>query len=104
MDKKRGLYCIQYLNSQNLQKDYCIQASHNTNMHAHLSYGLVNSPEGRLFAVMVNPSVSMKYVDAVFFSRRTITAVDTMIWTIIPPAWKLEQALWESRCTNKERL
>lgn len=66
-------------------------------MHAHLSYGLVNSPEGRLFAVMVNPSVSMQYVDAVFFSRCTITAVDTMIWTIIPPARKLQQALWEWR-------
>lgn len=37
-------------------------------MCAHLLYGLVYSPEGRLFVVVVNPSVSMQYVDAVLFS------------------------------------
>lgn len=35
---------------------------------AHLSDGLVDSSESRLFVVVVNPSVSMQYVDAIVFS------------------------------------
>lgn len=39
----------------------------NTESIAHLLYGLIHSSKGRLFVVVVNPSVSMQYVDAVLF-------------------------------------
>lgn len=71
----------------------------NTPRNTHLLYGLVNSPEGRLFVIVVNPSVPMQDVDALFLSWRTIAAIDTMIWTIIPLAGKLQQALWGQRKT-----
>lgn len=79
-------------------------ANTNTLRHAHLSYGFIDGSEGRLFVVVVNPSVSMQYVNAIFFSGGTVAAVDTMIWTIIPLTRKLQQALWGWRCTKINNL
>lgn len=61
-----------------------------TPKNTHLSYGLINSPEGRLFAVVVNPSVPVQYVDALFFGRLAITAIDAMVWAIVPLARELQ--------------
>lgn len=58
--------------------------------NTHLSYGLINGPEGRLFAVVVNPSVPVQDVDALFFGRLAITAIDAMVWTIVPLARELQ--------------
>lgn len=71
---------------------YCdIVASYtHTPKNTHLSYGLINSPEGGLFAVVVNPSVAVQYVDTFLFGRLAITAIDAMIWTIVPLARELQ--------------
>ena len=66
---------------------------HTSTKNTNLFYGLVNSPESRLFVVMVNPSVSMQYIDAVLLSRGTVTAIDAMIGAIVPLARKLQQEL-----------
>lgn len=66
------------------------------------SYGLINGSKCRLLVVVVNSSVSMQYVNAVFLRRSAVAAVDAVIWTIVPLARKLQQCLCKRReQTNK---
>lgn len=58
---------------------------------SYLSYGFINGPEGRLFVVVVDTSIPMQYVDATLLGRRTVAAIDAVIWAIIPLARKLQQ-------------
>lgn len=62
-------------------------------IYTHLSYGLVNSPEGGLFAVVVDPPVPVQDIHAVLFGRRAVAAVDAVVWPIVPLARELQQAL-----------
>lgn len=89
-----GLECI--LNSHSLH------IVHSSITNTNLPYCLVHSSEGRLLVVVVNPSVSMQYVDAILLGRRTVAAVDAMVWTIIPLARKLQQRLCNTNDSRKQ--
>lgn len=66
---------------------------------ANLSNDIVYDSEHRLLVVVVNPSVSMKYVNAVMFGGDAVTAVDAVIRTVIPLAREHKQTF--CRCQMK---
>lgn len=54
--------------------------------------GFINGSECGLFVVMVNTSIAMENVNSMLFSSSTVTAIDAVVWAIVPMAREHKQA------------